>query len=92
MEIPKKIKAGVMVYEVVYDDTMDDLVGETISDSLIVKISSKLPPKAQEETFLHELLHVASRMAGINDKEKLDEEAFISRISPSLFTLLEENL
>lgn len=85
-----EIKVGHLIYEVSYDHVADAW-GATFHETSQIRISPQLSPEESKGTLLHEVIHACCNFAGIQDKEKLDEETWISRVSPILLTVLREN-
>jgi hypothetical protein len=56
-----------------------------------ITIEERLCDPEREETLLHEALHAVCEQAGIGENEKLTEEQFISRLSPSLYAMMKDN-
>jgi hypothetical protein len=67
-----------------------DLNGETLLSDGVVHIREDMSPKKQQQTFWHELLHIIleGEPQGTNTQEN---EEFVTRISNTLFAVLEEN-
>lgn len=97
MKIPKTLKIGGHIYKVELSKTRDEKKGDgnwgkTLFSKCKIYVDEHLIQSKQEETFLHELLHVAFDQAGINaefDKEK--EESLVNRISIALYAILKDN-
>lgn len=100
MKIPKKINTGGHVYSVELKKSKDAEKGRNnwgvtfLEDKRII-IDSDIPRSLQEETFLHEVMHVCfneSQMgADISNKVFLDEEQMVSRLASSLYAILKDN-
>lgn len=100
MKIPRKIKAGCHTYEVVEKKTNDrekgrNNWGRTFLADKKIYLDRELVKSQKEETFLHELLHIAffqSRMSSdIDEKVLLTEEQIVDRLTSALYPILEDN-
>lgn len=97
MKIPKTLQIGGHTYTVEITKADDDAKGhnnwgKTIFPKCKIYLDESLPQSRLEETFLHELLHVAMDQSGINtelDKDK--EENYVNRISMTLFHIMKVN-
>ena len=97
MKIPKKLKVGAHTYNVEISKTRDEKKGDgnwgkTMYARCQIYLDEHLVPSKQEETFLHEILHVAMDQSGLNvdfDREK--EEGIVNRLTAALYPILKEN-
>ncbi len=67
------------------DDDPDECVGITIFDLRIVLVDAGISRPDQDETVLHELMHVSGHGRGLKASA---EETAVRAISPPLFALL----
>lgn len=93
MKIPKKVKIGAHIYEVVFRDDMDDAnLGVCRPAKLKIFVDSTLPQSQKEETFLHEVLHAIFHQVGLSQPRDIDgEEKQVQSIAHSLYQFLKEN-
>lgn len=80
---PPDPQVGPFTFRVVYDSSLqdDDSYGQLRPTSLEIAIRPA-SPGLERETFNHELLHACCFVAGIKDGQRLNEEDWVSRISP----------
>jgi Zn-dependent peptidase ImmA (M78 family) len=88
-----KILIGQNLYTVSDDfHAVDDgALGITYKNRSLIEISSQQSPDTRRYTLFHELMHAVADHVGVQDEEKLDEESWISRISPTLLDVLSTN-
>lgn len=55
--------------------------GETDIDSLSISIRDDLPPSLWDETLIHEIMHAAIAVSGLNSHLE-DEERIVATIAP----------
>ncbi len=97
MHIPKVIKSGPHTYNVIHSETRDETkgsqnLGKTHRAQLKIWLDKTLPRTRLEETFIHELFHVAWDQAGFNDKvTDLTEEEMVNRLSTQFYALMVDN-
>lgn len=91
--IPSKVKIGSTEWQVIYSDYLSDdqCHGKCYQEKHEIHIADSLTEEAKEETFIHELLHALCYFSGIQDEEKLDEEAICNRLGYILHSVLKEN-
>jgi hypothetical protein len=56
MNIPNKIKIGVVTYRIDITELPADRDGETDSEGLVIRINKKLSPIQQESILFHEII------------------------------------
>ena len=89
--IPRKVNIGGHIFDVKFtydikDDKGTPCDGLTDNIKRIILIDRKLSPSAQQETFVHECLHVISYCYGMSLGEKK-----ICRLSPALYQWFKDN-
>lgn len=65
--------------------------GATYTDSSQILIAPLLSRGKYRETLLHETLHTCAHFAGVENKQRLTEEEFITRLAPVLLMVLADN-
>lgn len=95
MKIPKKIKVGSYEYSIDMVKGRNELtepkyLGKTKLEDLKIYIDSDLPQSKQEETFIHEVLHVCFDQAGIKRSED-EEEYLVNAFANQLYPILKDN-
>ncbi len=90
VKIPKEIKIGTHTYKVIFDRSIrtdDDRIGETNHRTQVIKIWTEAPLSMQNETLLHELIHIAEYYFRVRI-----EDADIDRIAECICDFLFNNL
>lgn len=95
MKIPKKLKVGSHTYTIITEKNKGELCepkywGKTESRNLKIYLDVNLPTSKQEETLLHEMVHIAFDQAGI-DRSDAEEEYLVNAISNQLYAILKDN-
>lgn len=95
MKIPKKMRIGGLEWTIKFDKDVaaqGEIFGSTHFDTQLIFIDPRAPKDKQEQTFVHELLHVINYQWGIakrmNDK---DEEELVNAQAFGLYAALKEN-
>ena len=97
MKIPKKIKVGGHQFYVKISKTRDHAKGEnwgkTIYASCTMYVDGELVKTKLEETFIHELLHIAFDHSGLNVKYKdsQEEEDIVNRLANAFYMIIKDN-
>ena len=96
MRIPKTIDTGTLKYRVqmvndLQNDNGEILEGQTDCAGLVIKINKSNARQVQEETMMHELIHVALNDSGINPGSEMNDEMFIRACSPALYRIIKLN-
>ncbi len=100
MKIPNKLKVGSHVYKVELRKSKDGEKGrgnwgKTFLEEKKVLIDMDMPDSLNEETLLHEIIHIAMDQSCLNldlDHEvKLSEEQVVTRLTTPLYDILKEN-
>lgn len=65
--------------------------GATYTDSSQIIIAPLISDGVYRTTLLHEVMHTCANFAGIENKDKLTEEEFITRIAPVFLMVLADN-
>lgn len=98
MKIPKKLKVGAHEFEVRKVKTRDltkgnDNWGKTGFSTLQILLDQELKQTRQEETLLHEILHVCFFQGGLCHKYKdpAEEEYIVDTIANQLYPILKNN-
>jgi Zn-dependent peptidase ImmA (M78 family) len=88
-----KLLVGQNLYSVEIDtkSTVRGCDGETYKNKSEILIAPNLSKDMYRYVLFHEILHAVCEHVGIQDKEKLDEETWISRVSPTLLDVLSTN-
>ncbi len=92
MRIPKKVKIGGLVYEVVFDAkhcVAQSVYGQESAYRQKIFLDPNVPRDRQEETFIHEILHAIDHSFNSN-KNRLGEQK-VQFISSALYMVLKEN-
>jgi len=96
MKIPKKLKIGGRVINVVFDKELtnrEDVTGSAHYryEKMFIQPSVEGKPRSEDDiaiTFVHELLHfIATYIA----EKKLHEEKCLTRLSEALYQVLKDN-
>lgn len=91
MEIPKSVKIGAHIFEVIQrDDLESGNLGSSSVSKLKIFIDETAPESLQIETLFHEILHVIYDLSGIK-KEEAEEEKEVQAIAGYLFQVLQDN-
>lgn len=97
MKIPKTLKVGAHSYKIQIKKVRDNAKGannwgKTSFATGELFLDSELIPSMLEETFLHEICHIACYQTGLTQKlEEKEEEDIVNRISLGLYAILKEN-
>ena len=94
MKIPKNIHFCGFDYKVALTDRLDggDSWGRTDTHALTIDIEKNMPAQKQEQTFIHELLHVAFRHTqGWEKIATEDEEKLIKAWAMNIYGILKDN-
>lgn len=96
MKIPSNIKIAGMNWKVKLSKPVTDqghCFGSTHLQSEEIYLDPQTSQQRQEETFLHELLHVAYYNTGLYErfKEQKSEEEVVSALSAALYPILKDN-
>lgn len=83
MKIPSKIKIGAVVWKVSIEKLEDSKCGSTNVKKLLIKIDSEQDKRAQELTFIHELLHAINT--------EVNDEVVNEYMALSLYQIIQEN-
>lgn len=95
MKIPKKLKVGSHTYTVTIAKGDGELSepkywGKTDYKNCSINLKSEIPKSKQEETFIHEILHICFDQAGIERPEP-EEEYLVNSIANQLYQILKQN-
>ena len=91
MKIPKKLKIGGHVYDILIIEGDKSLHGNSSYSDLKIKVSKDFPKSQQEETFFHEMLHMIRIHLAIENPEKAAEEKIVSAMGGTLYQVLNDN-
>ena len=95
MALPKTLKVGAHTFVVKKDPGMgerkEEALGKVNAWECAIAIDTTLPETKQEEVFLHELIHTAHDMLGLEDNFKMTPEQWVTRVTKPLYTILKEN-
>ena len=101
MTIPKIVKVGPYVYDVISDENVANegaCFGSTHNDHLKIFIDPNKPEQKQKQTFVHELLHACMFVAGLtyrfqdDDKSRRPTEEDVCRdLSTVLYQVVMDN-
>lgn len=90
-----KLKLGAFEYDLIYRHDSDDDCGKTCLHDKTIWINTRFNSQIQQETLMHELLHVAledcSLLEHPIDKKDDMEEAMVRFISPELYQFFKDN-
>jgi len=93
MKIPATITIGnqdwIIKPDVTERESGND--GSNYRGSQIISYDPHLHIQQQELAILHEILHACGSFAGMEDKDKLTEEEWVTRVTPILLAVLEKN-
>ena len=92
MKIPKTVKFLGIEYKVGLVEKLDheDNWGRTSYKYNTIDIEEKLPKDKIEQTFIHELLHIAFNATGL-DWDRKKEEKYVRAWADSVYGILKEN-
>lgn len=92
MKIPKKIHFSGFDYEIVEVEKLDgtESWGRTQLDQGKIFIEKNMSKDKKEETFIHELLHIAYRHTA-NGLSNEDEEKLVKAWSLNMYGILKDN-
>lgn len=87
------IKVGPLSYVVRIEATEyeNGHCGATYHQLSQINISPNLSTGEYRSTLLHEVMHACAHFAGIDQEEKIDEETWITKLSPTLLMVLSDN-
>lgn len=87
------IRVGSLTYSVRNEATEyeNGHCGATYHQLSQINIAPMLSDGEYRSTLLHEVMHACAHFVGIDQEEKLDEEQWISKFSPTLLMVLRDN-
>lgn len=94
MRIPKKVHFAGFDYSVTFTKRLDggDSWGKTDTHSQEIQLEKDMPKNRQEQTFIHELMHIALRHTTGWEKLTLDEEErLVKAWSMNIYGILKDN-
>ena len=93
MEIPKNIKIGVYIFEVVQGHRFEnpDRWGETSYKAQKIYLADFLHGQNLEQTFLHEVRHIIANIYNGVESNGKEEEQENERMSQGWYQVLTEN-
>ena len=100
MKIPKKLKVGAHTYTVEFTKHKNEERGrynwgKTMHESKRILIDKEVPESQKDETFVHEILHLAMHESRLNydfdDKVQLTDEQVVNRMTQPLHSILKNN-
>ncbi len=91
MKIPKKLKIGGHVYDILWMPNNRKQCGETETADLKIRISPEFPQSQQEETIIHEILHAVRVQLSLNDSDTDKEERMVNALAGALYQVLNDN-
>lgn len=90
MNIPKTVKIGGHILDIVFTNNCDEIeasnIGNTCLAKNIIKINSNYPKSRQEECLLHELIHNC-----LYDMHEEQDEALVERLGVMLYMIIKDN-
>lgn len=88
-----KVLIGQNLYEIKEDHHANDngALGVTYKSSSVIDLSPAQSVDAKRYTLFHEIMHAVADHVGVKDEETMDEETWISRVSPTLLDVLSTN-
>ena len=88
----EKIIIGGRIWSIIYDNAehQEGRRGSTYKELQQIRINPSIHKDLQDTTLIHEILHACADFVGIED-EKLTEEEWIKRISPTLAQMIKQN-
>lgn len=89
MIIPDTVKIGAHTYRIVKRQ-MDDSFGEYDDQTSIITIDNTKPQSLQEETLIHEVLHVIRQQLGV-ELQGEDEEKVVQPLGHAIYQFLKDN-
>ncbi len=99
MRIPKKFKLLGLEYTVEFREVPNEDTPNawavTLHKQQKIIISSKLGKKLQEQTFVHELMHVVYLLMGLDQSTRMtndQEEVVVNCFANGLFAIIESGL
>ncbi len=92
MKIPKQIKYNGIVYPVKIVEHLDaeTNLGRTTFKRPAICLERDMPVAVQEQTFIHELTHIAFRSVGLDWDYKKEEQA-VNAWSQNIYGILKDN-
>lgn len=86
-------KIGAFTWTVTHDPNLADesVRGKCYRDRGEIHVDPTLLGDQYNETILHELIHACNKFVGVECDDKLEEEEFVTRLAPVLYTMLKEN-
>ena len=92
MKIPKTIDIGPHTFKVILESGLgtEDNFGKADMNSLTIFVRDNVPQSLQEETFIHECLHMIRALAGIEDKDDDMEEAEVQAMGAALAQVIRQ--
>jgi hypothetical protein len=88
-----EIRVGALTYTLKHEATEyeNGHCGSTYHQLSQINIAPMLSDGEYRSTLLHEVMHACAHFAGIDQEEKLDEEQWISKFSPTFLMVLADN-
>ena len=88
----EKIIIGGRIWKIILDNAehQEGRRGATYKELQEIRINPSIHQDLQETTLIHEILHACADFVGI-ENEKLTEEEWIKRISPTLAQVIKQN-
>lgn len=93
MKIPKKIHYAGFNYKIklIKDLDGETTLGRTHRDKLEIWLESGVPQAVIEETFIHELMHIAYGHTFSDQKGAEEEEKRVNAFSKNIYGILKDN-
>jgi hypothetical protein len=95
--LPKAVRVGPYTYQVeldgdaIHHEHQDVVWGVTENGNQRILLDSRIAADHQKCTLLHEVLHACLHAAGVSPGTELEDEAFISHVTPTLLATLKDN-
>lgn len=95
MKLPKQVKVGGLTYKVSLNDEVrladESALGRTAHLDQEISVTTRYHPEQIASTFFHELLHCATRHAGLSRDWEEAEENYVARLETSLMMIFTDN-
>jgi hypothetical protein len=90
MKIPKQVKVGGHILDVIITNDGDlvasDTIGTTVVAKNVIYLNSNYPQSRLEEALLHEIIHNC-----LFDLQEEQDEALVTRLGTMMYAVLEDN-